>query len=223
MIRPSSLSDRLTAAIAIACVIASSGCGRRPASGPVFPTSAELPATARRPDGVVVDPEPELPAPSEATRTEASLAVLRAPLAEKLARAVVFAFFRCVVSEDVDAMAELLTSDAAAPTKSRASTPSLLDHWRGRIRHLKYRLLAAETVYDETRIEIYRYGDLEAALPGRPARPPSMTASDLLARVPISTVRAGSDRLFGDEIVFVLHRDKYRYRIRETIEDFQLP
>jgi len=223
MIPPPNLYSAL-GTVAVACSVAASGaCGRRAAPGPDFPTSSELPAAPRRPDGVAVDPATELPPSSDAAQARTSLVVLRPPLPEKEARRLVAAFFRCIVGEDMDAMAELLTSDAVASARSRTSAPSLLEYWRGRTHHLKYHNLATQTVYSDAQVEIYRYDDLDGAAPGRPARSPAMGRSDLLVRVPIASVRAGSDRLFGDEILLVLRRDTDRFRIREAIEDFQLP
>jgi hypothetical protein len=50
-----------------------------------------------------------------------------------------------------------------------------------------------------------------------------MARSDLLLRVPMLVVRAGSDRAFGDEMLFLLRRGGDRFRIRQIMEDFQMP
>jgi hypothetical protein len=91
------------------------------------------------------------------------------------------------------------------------------------MRHFRYRTFSGEVLYHDADIEFYRYDDLETIAVGRPERPPEMSRSDLLLRVPMLVVRAGSDRAFGDEILFLLRRDKDRFRIRQTTEDFQLP
>ena len=100
---------------------------------------------------------------------------------------------------------------------------AIADLWRGRLRQFHYRALASDVLYQDADIELYRYDDLETPLPGRPFRPPEMARTDVLLRVPLLIVRAGNDRVFGDEMVFLLRRDKGRYRIRQLIEDFQLP
>jgi hypothetical protein len=191
--------------------------------GPSFATAAELPEAPRRPDGVVVDPSPELPQAVEVGHAEAALVALKPPLPERAARAVVAAFFRAVVAEDLEALADLTTPDASAPNRNRGSAASILDHWRGRMRHFRYRALASEVLYQEADVELYRYDDFETLIVGRPPRPPEMARSDLLLRVPMLVVRAGSDRAFGDEIQFVLRRAGDRFRIRQIMEDFQMP
>jgi len=79
-----------------------------------------------------------------------------------------------------------------------------LDHWRARLRRGQYRKLASEIVYQDPDVETYRYDELSVAGTERPARPAAMDRTDLLLRVPILTTRVGSDRLFGDEMRFVL-------------------
>jgi hypothetical protein len=221
MIRPSSkCSVLLFASVAAVACASRAPAGKR---GPAFTTAAELPEGPRRPDGVVVDPSPELPQAVEVSEPGDALVALKPPLPERAARTVVSAFFRAIVAEDLEALADLATPDASAPNRNRANAASILDHWRGRMRHFRYRTLANEVLYQEADVELYRYEDLESIMVGRPQRPPEMARSDLLLRVPMLVVRAGSDRAFGDEILFLLRRDKDRFRIRQILEDFQLP
>jgi hypothetical protein len=217
------LSDRVLLALASAWLLAAClGCRQPSGIGPVFATSSE-PPQPRPPDGIAVDPAPELPPSSDCAKTHEPVLVLHAPVPEKAVRAVVSAFFSSVASEDMDALAALLTTDASATGKAKAAAPSLLDYWRARMRRYSYRKIATDLVYDAAEIEIYRYDDLDTVRPGRPIRPPTMIRSDMLARVPIATARVGHDRLFGDEILFVLRLDQGMLRIREASEDFQLP
>jgi len=198
-------------------------CSSSAPRGPTFATLTELPDEPRRPDGVVVDPSPLLPAPADATDKGDGIVALKPPLPDRAARATVAAFLRAVVGENVEALSELVTNDATAAARGRSGAPALLDHWRARLRHFRYRVLANEVLYQEADIELYRYEDLETPLPGRPLRPPEMAPSDVLLRVPILVVRSGSERVFGDDILFHLRRDKDRYAIRQLVEDFQLP
>ena len=217
MIRPSNRASVATVFLSLAA------CSQAPSRGPTFPTISELPEEPRRPDGVVVDPSPELPAPTESARETRGVVALRPPLAEKAEHRVVAAFFAAIVAENVEALADLVTTDATATNRSRAGAPSLLDHWRARLRHFRYHALSGSVLYQDADIESYRYEDLEPPLAGRPLRPAEMGPRDVLLRVPVLLVRAGSDRVFGDEIVFHLRRDKERFVIRQLIEDFQLP
>jgi hypothetical protein len=210
------------ALVALAAFI-SAACGGGAPRGPAFATLPELPEEPRRPDGVVVDPSPELPIAAEAVEANGGLVALKPPLPDRTARGMVTAFFRAVVGENMDAMSELATNDATQTTRARSGTPGLIDHWRARMRHFRYRAVASELLYQEGDIELYRYEDLDPPLPGRATRPPEMAPTDVLLRVPILVVRAGSDRVFGDEMLFHLRRDKRRYLIRQVIEDFQLP
>jgi len=195
-------------------------CGSR--TGPGFATATDLPDTPRRPDGVVVDPSAELPLGEDAADAPSALVALKPPLPDKAARGVIAAFFRAITSENLEALADLLTSDANAPSRNRAGSTSMVDHWRARIRHFHYRMLANDLLYQDEDLETYRFDDLEILAPGRPSRPPEMAKSDLLVRVPMLVVRAG-DRVFGDEMIFVLRRERERFHIRQILEDFQLP
>ena len=226
MIRPSSKFESFRRAgllLFLTLPVAICACGSRDGGGPRFATAAALPDEPRRPDGVVVDPSPELPAAAEAGDPASTLVALTPPLPDKAARGVVAAFFHAVVAEDVDALAELATPDASASAKARGGSSSIVDHWRTRMRHFRYRTLVNDVLYQDADIELYRYDDLETAAVGRPARPPEMAHTDLLLRVPLVVVRAGNERAFGDEIVFLLRREKERLRIREIFEDFQIP
>jgi len=225
MIPPSSKCSALLVASAVS-LFACASRTTKPSTGkkgPAFATAAELPEAPRRPDGVVVDPSPELPQAVEVADPGSTLVALKPPLPEKAARSVVAAFFRAIVAEDLEALSDLATPDASAPNRNRGSASSILDHWRGRMRHFRYRSLASDVLYQEADVELYRYDDLEAMVAGRPQRPPEMARSDLLLRVPMLVVRAGSDRAFGDEILFLLRRGGDRFRIRQIMEDFQMP
>jgi hypothetical protein len=197
-------------------------CGSRAGQGPGFATATDLPDTPRRPDGVVVDPSSELPPGEDTAGAASAIVALKPPLPDKAARSVIAAFFHAITAEDLDALSDLLTPDANAPSRSRTGSTTMVDHWRARIRHFHYRTLANDLLYQDSDLELYHFDDLETLAAGRPLRPPEMTRSDLLVRVPMIVVRAG-DRVFGDEIVFVLRRDKERFRIRQILEDFQLP
>ena len=59
--------------------------------------------------------------------------------------------------------------------------------------------------------------------PTHPAiRLETLGETDVVIRLPILTSHAGSDRLFGDEMIFWLRRDGDRYKIYRVLEDFQL-
>jgi hypothetical protein len=235
MIR-SSRRSRLSRLAAVTLIF-SSACATRDGAVQGAATAADPTDAPRRPDGVVVDPSPELPAAVDISSARLAsdpgspasgadvppLVALKPPLSDNLARAVVSSFFRAVVTEDIEALGALVTTDATTPVRARGGALGLQDIWRSRLRQFRYRTLANELLYQESDIELYRFDDLETPVPGRPFRPPEMTRTDLLLKVPLLVVRAGNDRVFGDEIQFLLRRDRGRYRIRQLIEDFQLP
>lgn len=205
--------------IALVAQLASCGAARAPA----FATAEELPSGRRHPDGVAVDPATELPAPADTTSSDAAVATLRAPLPSDAARETMHAFFRAVLAEDFDALAALVTTDATVSPRVRGPSASLLDVWRARMRRLDYLPLASAAVYDDATVETWRASDLASTSGAHPARPPEMAAGDVMLRVPIAVARSGQDRLFGDEMTFLLRRDGSRFRIRALVEDFQLP
>lgn len=171
-----------------------------------------------------MDPAWEAPAAADSAESSTSVLSLRPPPGDQIPRALVSSFFRSVITEDAAGLGELFTSDATeAAAGPRGPASAALEPWKARLRHGQYRRLANEIVYQDGDIETYRYEDLELAALGRPARPPDMQRSELLVRVPIRNARAGGDRLFGDEITFVLRRSGSRWRIRQIIEEFQLP
>ncbi|HKQ68381.1 MAG TPA: hypothetical protein VJT73_03540 [Polyangiaceae bacterium] len=223
MTRPSKISS-FAAAPLWAWLALTTACANSHGPGPGFATATELPQRQRRPDGVVVDPSPKLVPPATAADTRDEIVTLKPPLPEKAARAVVVAFFRAVVAEDIDAIADLFAEGASAPGKTgKGGHQGLVDHWRGRLRHFRYQALSGEMLFQDSDVEAYRFDDLETAFAGRPARPAEMNRDDLLLRVPLLIVRAGSDRVFGDEIVFLLKPEHDRFRVRHLYEDFQLP
>jgi hypothetical protein len=171
---------------------------------------------------VVVEPAAELPAPAETAAASATVVSLKPPVPERAALRVVAAFLHDAVTENLDALADLVTPDAAVPNKSSGTQP-LVDFWRSRMRHLHYQSSASEVLYQEGDVESYRYADLEEPLPGRPARPSGMAPGDVLIRVPMRVVQNATERLFGSDLTFVLRPSRGRLRIRQLIEDFQLP
>jgi hypothetical protein len=212
-------SNAAPCGVVAACLLL--GCGAHPSTA-TFPTAVELPSAPRRPDGVVVEPTVELPAPAETQSTDEAVVSLRSPSPDRAALRVVAAFLRAAVTENLEALGDLVTPDAAVPNKSSGTQP-LVDFWRARMRQLHYQVLAGELLYQEADVELYRYADLEEPLPGRPLRPPGMARADVLLRVPLRVTQSATERLFGSDLVLVLRPMRGRLRIRQAIEDFQLP
>jgi len=168
-----------------------------------------MPKTPRRPDGVVLEPPPALPAPAD--RAPASgIVALREPLADKDVEDVVRAYVRAFEREDIDALIQLLAQEAS-PLGRAGGKSQLIDLWRTKIKNFEYQKLAGVEVARVAQIEKHTYDTLGAS--GGPIRPPEMRPGDLYVRVPIATPRVGSDQLFGDFLILLLRREDGRLKI----------
>lgn len=192
----------------------------------VFPTAGELPTGPRRPDAVAIDPVMLTPAPAELAQSSGGLVTLRTPLGDVAALEAVEAFFRVIIAEDTEALAELLSRDAlvVSPTPGAPSSriPSAANHFAQRFRRLEYGKLAGETVFRRTEVSIVHAGDAKELGGTRPSAE-GLLPGDVALRVPIVAARVGSERVFADEIVFYLRPDGERFRIYRLVEDFAMP
>ena len=170
------------------------------------------PKTPRHPDGVVLEPSPALPAPSD--RAQASgVVALREPLADKDVEDVVRAYVRAFEREDIDGLVQLLAQDAV-PLGRAGGKAQLVDLWRSKMKNFEYQKLAGVEVARVAQIEKHSYETLGAAGGSLAfSRPPEMRPGDLYVRVPIATPRVGSDQLFGDILVLLLRREDGRLKI----------
>jgi hypothetical protein len=80
-----------------------------------------------------------------------------------------------------------------------------------RLKTTSFDQLEIDQMYDPQQVEVYAREEL--GQPGRPPRPPSMGADDVLVRIPVATPRVGADVLFGDEIKLLLRRVGETYKI----------
>ncbi|WP_437671014.1 hypothetical protein [Sorangium sp. So ce131] len=199
------------------------GCGLGGSAS--FPSASELPDERRRPDGVAIDPASTPPQAANEADAGDSVVTLRTPLGIGLALDVVAEFFKRVVTEDSEALGELLTGDALAihtGSGGQGQPPSAGPWWEQRFRRLEYEKLAGEPIYRESELQVFRAEDVLAA-PQHPAiQPETLDDQDVVIRVPITTARIAADRLLGDEIVVWLRRDGPRFKIYRLLEDFQL-
>ncbi len=217
---PTRSVSRLTAvcSAALAALILS-GCG---ATRPIkFATSGQESDAPRRAPGVAFDPAPRIPPAESAANPSQGLVVLRTPANPAAARDTVRDFFRAVVDEAPDKLDELVDSQAYVQTGSGQGRQRALSYWRRRLSRLDYGALAGRLVYHPSEVETYRAVDV-ARLRSTRHFPVSLGNDDILIRVPIAVPRVGNTRLFGDEILFVLHPHAQGYTISEMVEDFQL-
>ena len=210
------------ACLGVLCVfVVPTACGiQRPSS---FATGSAVPFAPRLPDGVAVDLRGALPPVASRATTTSGLLPLREPPDTSGALSVVRAFFVAVFHEDMPALRSALSSDASqGPLAGPANGPADRQ-WEQRINKLDYKVAGPEPVYRESSIEVYVFPDLESPEGDRPSRPAAMTPDDILVRVPIEIRRVGTDRLFGDEILFLVRRTDGVFKIRTMLEDFQPP
>lgn len=193
------MTVRFAAAI-VAAVVA--GCAR----GGAPPSTADVPSleasTARKPPQVALAPTLHLPEPSGAADAEGIVA-LREPVHESAAARVVRRFFDVAVSEEHEALRLLFSADAILLAPLKGAAP--LVFWQARHRALDYAHLSGLELVPEKGVRRFGYADLA---PGKSrARPPEMQEGDLLVVVPVTTPRLGTDRYFGDVVVFLLRRE----------------
>lgn len=174
----------------------------------------------RKPDGVALDLPPAIPGAADRAAAR-GVVTLREPMGDEAAQGIVRAYVAAFLREDVDALAELLTSDATSlnpKTVGGAPRAALLDGWRARFRNLDYAKLAGSEIVDYDGLERYGVDDLSVAN-ARIARPATMQAGDLLLRVPVVTTLVAGERYFGDFVTMVLRRDQGRFFIAAVGEE----
>jgi hypothetical protein len=204
----------------VAVVLAVASCAR--ASPTVTPTRSASEPAAPRPPGVAVDPTPRLPSPTRDASTDEGVAVLQAPTDSAAAFDVLRRFFRAVAEESTSDLDAVLADDARVTLTGGGRLPAR-NSWRARLARLDYRTLENQPVYRESQVETYRMVGNVTPRSRTGSLPLDVAGEDLLLRVPIVATRAGSTRLFGDEMWFLLKPGPNGYRIAELVENFQLP
>ncbi|MEZ4297811.1 MAG: hypothetical protein R3B70_22840 [Polyangiaceae bacterium] len=215
LFRPVAALAPLAAALAMGCAAASPS---------VFPTGEDGPRV-RRPDGVVIDPESAPPAPKDRAGTDDGMMTLRSPLGPEVAVETVRELFRRVVARDVDDLSELFTHNAQPLSGAPGGygvPDRAWDWWVQRSRRLDYTKLAGEVLFRESDIEIFRAQDAVDPPPHPAIRTDALDDSDVILRVTMLAGTSGTDRYFGDTVVFWLRRDGDTYKIYRQLEDFQL-
>jgi hypothetical protein len=177
------------------------------------------PGPPRRPDAVLLEPPPARP-PAVAHAEARGVVALRAPIGSDAVTAVVRAWIDAWQRESLDALADLLSADAAAIDARGHGRAALIDAFRQRLQAHEYARLAGLEVVRTDRIERADYEDFDASgtSGGRP-RPPEMRRDDLYVRVPLEATHVAGERLFGDVLVFLLRREDGRLRVVAYAEE----
>jgi hypothetical protein len=207
----------LGSAVKVLVALAATSCG---AGAARFPTSEARETEApRRPPGVAVDPELELPPASPRGTTESFVSVLSAPRDLKHATGLVAAFFRAITLESGEALDLVISSDASLDSSSGRFPARAA--WRSRFAQFDYQSLRSASLYRDGDLETYRGSDQPKL--GVQRRLPEMRADDVFVRVRLDVTQVQKTRLFADEIGFLMRPSGDGYQIVTISEDFAVP
>lgn len=194
-------------------------CASTPPQGSANPPRSD---PRERAPAVALDPRAPLPEAEALARTEAGVVVLNAPHNCAVARDTVRRFFQAVMTEDLIRLETLLDPGAQVSSDSRGTRWQAFTFWRLRFSRLDYAELAGRIVFQDSAVETYSAEDLAAIEPFRKISV-DLEPSQVLVRTPIETTTVDGQRLFGDEMAFVLAPDKKAYTIVHIVEPFSLP
>jgi hypothetical protein len=191
-----------------------SGCGGSGAST----TAVELPKTPRRPDGVVIEPTPALPTPSEHAKARGVVS-LREPLSEEAVRDVVRSYFEAFEHEDLGSLQQLLTLDAMSLDASARGVgrTTLIKRWEERMSKLGYAKIAGVEVVELDRVERFDFDDLSAT--STPPRPAEMQRGEALVRISVTAPTIAGERFFPDAVTLLLRRESGKFKIAGVGEE----
>lgn len=204
-------SSKLSELALVACV--SVGC----AAVPLKTRDAPPPETS---GAVAVDPVPILPRPTDRALSGDGVVTLRAPVPREAIAALVRRWFEAFHARDASALEADLDEtivDLRSGYETNKPRSTFLQYDLGpRMKSAPFDQVDVDSMYRPQDVEVWAREEL--GLAGRPARPDSMQADDLLVRIPVAMTRLGSDVLFGDEVKLLLRRDGSKYRIRGYYE-----
>ncbi len=195
-----------------------SSCATHPAR---FETSSSKPEKPRRPPAVFVDRSFALPEP-DTRKSGDALVVLVPPVDSESAKQLVSDFFRALTSEDTGRLEALFAEGAMQQTPRGTESRAAQSYWERRLARLDYAVLSAQPLYRPSDVRVVRAGDLEH-LPESERPPFSLESRELALSVPLVTTRAGKERVFGDELSFLIREESGELRIARIAEDFRLP
>jgi hypothetical protein len=152
--------------------------------------------------------------------------VLQAPRDREAARRVVRDFFAAITEERAEALEALVSPLAWIHVGSHGGRQRAHSFWRGRFSSLDYTALGGQVPYRESSIQTYN-AEEHARVEGTGAvlspHSSQMEPSQIVIRVPIALTQIGPNRLFGDEITFLLSPTDKGFIIHEMWEDFTVP
>lgn len=198
---------------AIVCMSAVSCAGSRSLT---FPTAHSLPDRSASSTTPVIDRPTAYPQ-AQTSRTD-DLVLLTPPIAPADALRVVRLLFDAIVTEDVKAIAKLITNDAEHQVDAGNSTV-LLEEWQRRFGNEDYTRFDLTELYVESEVKVFRYDDLKDGKNSENGKCKHLCAqvmrpSDLLVIVSIRQPSFSNTRVFGDIVILVLHGEEGGSRIK---------
>lgn len=159
------------------------------------------------------------PAAAAASTGDHRLLVLQAPRSKASALRLVRSFFVAIYYGDAKRLDALLKPDASIALDDTGERQLAADHWGARLQRHDYGRAPIFDLVAEENIELYTSDALHSLLLTRaPAR--TIEPEELLVRVRIPPPTSGMERLFGEEILFVLSPEGGGYRIAELSERY---
>jgi len=169
---------------------------------------------------VAVDPVSVLPHASDRAASGDGVATLRAPVPREAVAALVRRWFDAFHARDTSGIEpdldDVIVDLRSEYETSKPKSSFVLYELGPRMKSAPFDQVDVDSMYRPQDVEVWAREEL--GLAGRPARPSSMQADDLLVRIPIAMTRFGSDVLFGDEVKLLLRREGSKYRIRGFYE-----
>lgn len=202
--RRSKISDALFAAALAGCGLV--GCG-----GANLETQLDLKDATRKPDGVLVEPPPAMPAPEERGTTQAGVLALRQPIGDEQIAEVVKKYVHAFAENDRNGFAELFESDAVMFADNGRSTAraTITQNFDERIRTHRGEYRQYPDVARLDRIMQWSSEDLGPHTD--PPRPSEMKPGDVYARIPVqSPLSQAGDPLYKNTLVLLLRRSADR-------------
>lgn len=185
----------------------------------------------RKPPAVALDPISGKHSPTLVGSTSQGVVFLRTPYPTERARDAIGKFFRAVVDESEAALAQVLTEEATFRSSVKQEQASARSIWSARFGKFDYAALPCQHLVEDSAIEIYRdtpelLDDGRSlsgqALLGKDA-PLQAKQDEVLVRAHPALLVVGKDRVFGNEIWFLLKPSPNGYKIYAMAEDFGLP
>jgi hypothetical protein len=170
-------------------------------------TQLDLKDATRKPDGVLVEPTPAMPAPEEHGAAQAGILALRQPIGDEQIAEVVKKYVHAFVDTDRNGFADLFENDAVMfmdNGRSSART-TITQNFDERIRQHRgeYRLYP-----DVARLDrIMQWSSDDLGPHTDPPRPNEMKPGDVYARIPIqSPLSQSGDPLYKNTLILLLRR-----------------